>query len=268
MSKERGRKIGKVTFKLKTGDLVSVDLRLAQRNGLQAEDEFIAETHGTEVRAGSLDALRAELAKVANAAMDITWSRVIKISYHGRAGRESQGVDPDDDEDAFDPAAITELSIDWEVWDVSSPFGDFEARGWYQGRDRPRVQHRIWRKVTWDEEDRTWSGSARRDEHQDWHGEWDAGVVPFTEERVEVLRQVQRALGEAHRRILGLFRGSVDQVAAQLDGIARLDRSRLDGFDRLLVAGAVRDAIVDAASERPPEAKPYASGRRGGKRGS
>lgn len=215
-----GRKIGTIAFHprhLASHARERVELRLDESRGI-----MYATAYGTLCSAKTIEELRAELEKASDKAVNLTWTRVIDIDYKAHDGNGNcVGLDPDDDDRKSWPAGgvVKDVSLDWIVWDVSSPYGQFtESLSYSYLRERGKIYQRVnWIECELDDDGHYVRKKGNHyDYAKDWNG-WPPGIVFYTDERIKVLRDLQHGLAGIDRIMRTMFEGSPEHLAKMID---------------------------------------------------
>jgi hypothetical protein len=182
--------------------------------------EFIAEHDTTWYVSKSLDALKARMEIVANTAVALVWTRYIRISYEavipyrghsGMHGTTTRGLNrKHEDEDGEDSRPILGINLTWHVEEYTNPFR-------LPGDTADRILKR-------DVDDDDGTAASHNQAVREMP---PVGLVLFSEERLEVLKQIRAGITALDDRLYALFGGDTTKVAKQLDKIQ--DGSRLLG---------------------------------------
>lgn len=218
-----GRSIGTVSYQpayLKGRQKTErVPLRLIESDGT-----LVASAYGTTVHGKTIDEVRAALRELSERQIELTWERIIDISYSSQDGSGTTiNLDPtDSDREGFDFDRIREITLKWEIYDVSSPYGEFEPNRYLNYEERkktPKVRRRNWVECELDED--TGEYIRQKGDHyeraRDWEGEWEPGIVLFTPERLTTLHEMQAGLGRIDKAIRDMLEGSRESIGKALD---------------------------------------------------
>jgi hypothetical protein len=137
--------------------------------------------------------------KISAAKISLTWTRYIEIDYQvgvveGIYHHSHGGIGPDDNR----KGPVTSISLDFEVVEYSSKF---ETPGRAPGIARRKIS-----------DDGTPYAEERRHEMPD-------DAIPFSQARLDALKQIRAAMTTIDDRMRALFVGKVKAVAARLDSI-------------------------------------------------
>ena len=196
MTRRRGKKIDELRIDV-DGVGVKFELRFSYPK------TFLVYHDGKEYEDVTVDGLKAKMIEVVRSSAALSWTRFIVIDYSSSEGGRHRGLD----ERA--PRVATSISLEWEVKEFSNVHtpsgGEVEC---ILERDvrpdgtlgDPGVHAREWGR-----------GASRTRPRLPAH------AIPYTAERVEVLRQLQAALTSVDRRLRALFAGPVDEITTRLD---------------------------------------------------
>ena len=234
-----GKKIGKLIVTLdrkKTRHKwasLDIELRFDISTGT-----FWSQFEGNWYHADTKAGLAEQIKTAATKTLSIEWKRYIQISYEAKAwpiedeksGRPATDgrfheFDIEDDRNKFghgsdedDRYAICGIELHWSLCEISEPYALPEDAKkivrakrdigvWHFGDDK---------------------GKEKIDEPREWDdAELPAGTMLWTPEREALLVEVIGALGKLDARLVELFSGDADQLAAKIDTAAQTDPSRL-----------------------------------------
>jgi hypothetical protein len=236
----RGKKIGKLTVKLDRKKSryqwveVEVELRFDIKDGT-----FWSQYEGVWYHAETKAALSEQIKDVATKALSIEWKRYIQISYEARSwpiedvksrrpacNGQFKELDLHDRSKApklskFDrddaEYVVCGLELHWSICEISEPYPLPEDS---KKMVRAKREVGVWHY-----------GTEKGQEHIGEPREWDdaelpAGTLLWTPDREAVLAEVVAALGKLDARLVELFAGDAETLAARIDG-ATTDPGRL-----------------------------------------
>lgn len=166
--------------------------------------EFIAEHGDTWYISKSRDALKEKMDQVARVVHDLKWTRYINIEYQAevpttsswRNGKDRIDADAKREKNQF----IYGISLDWSVVEYSDPIS-------LPGNEDDRYMFR--------EVDEDGNPSSQ----QEGKRELPAGLVVYTKEREQLLRDIRDAFGRIDKKMVELLGGTPEQVAKKLDSV-------------------------------------------------
>jgi hypothetical protein len=200
MGKPRGKKIDEVRLDV-DGVAVKFDLRFVYPK------TFLVQYDGKEYEDVTVDALKAKLREAVRTSVALVWTRYIVLSYCSTTAASTSRDRHYLDDRA--PDVVKGVELEWDVRDFSNghmPTGDLEecilerdvaADG---STGAPSVHDR----------------TSGRGPHRK-RASLPQYAIPYSPERVEVLRQLQTALTSVDRKLRAFFAGAVDEIAARLD---------------------------------------------------
>lgn len=241
MSQRPGKKIGTLEIKLDRKKTrykhatVDVELRFEIARGL-----FHAQYEGHWYSAKTKDDLSAQIKAAATKSLSIDWKRYIQISYEAKGwpiedeatGRPAfsgqyHNYELDDDRTKFDRLtsmrkdtrhAICAIALHWSICEISEPYALPEEPG-----KRVRAQRSV-NIATWGPD----TGQEQIGDPQEWEDDGlPTGTLLWSPERERVLVEIIAALGKLDARLLGLFNGNAEDLAAKIDAAAQTDPNRL-----------------------------------------
>jgi len=241
VSKHPGKKIGTLAVKLdrmKTRyKRASIDVELRHEI---ATGTFYAQYEGGWYEAKTQNDLAEQIKIAATKALSIEWKRYIQIDYEAqgwpladqKSGRpmtsgqyhtfqidenRSKTVRSRAEDEQY---TICAVELHWTICEISEPYPLPEDP---KKRVRAKRTVDVWR---WgDEED---IGKEKIGDSEEWETDvLPPGTLLWTPEREALLVDVVAALGKLDARLVDLFSGDVEQLAAKIDAAAQVDPSRL-----------------------------------------
>jgi hypothetical protein len=196
-------------------DEVTLDLRFDKYSGVFHVEYPAGEWHESK----DLTELKKTLKAVVVRNEQETWSRHIDVHY--RAGVSDSGTSyyyADDHRQLKPGKLITELSLSFEVWDISSAKNP-------RGRKLSRigVEHGK-RKIPREDVGGGWFVAHTENHDPNGMRRVRDKELPYTEQRYQTLTAIRQGLRSLHDKFVELFKGDADEVALKLEG---LDASRL-----------------------------------------
>ena len=173
-------------------------LRLNEKDGL-----FIAEHGDFWYVSKSRDALQAKMDEVARITLDIVWTRYIRVEYETCVPSNStwhNGTTTLDVDDDRSDRTVLGIKLSWEVVEYS---GAFHLPG--DGGERYMT--------------RAVDEDGDPSDKQETVGKLPSGLVPYTNEREELLKSIRDAFTSIDAKMVKLLRGTPDEVAKRLDAV-------------------------------------------------
>lgn len=197
------RKIGEMICDtgIKTGyrnETAKFVLRLDEKPG-----NFIAEHGDVWYVSKSRDALQAKMEQVARVTYDLKWTRYLKVKYKVevpyRTSWSSSGSTTHlDVSEKRDKRPILGIELTWEVVEFSDGI-----------------------RLPGDEDDRYMTRDVDEDGHsskqQESVHELPPGLVVYTKEREQLLKNIREAFSNLDKKMVELFGGTPEEVAKRLD---------------------------------------------------
>jgi len=177
---------------------------------------FAAELEGVTFKGRDLKAVEVALGKHLATVEAYEFRRYIEIDYdrthesqrHGIQGRSWWGARGEDER------PVSGIRLEFDVYEVTEPF---VTRSGCE-----RTTARVWRRLRWDEAGAIWITGAEEVRNDSSL----TGLIPFTQERLDVLVAIKTALQGLDAKLWLLFGDKVKDVGRMLD---QMDMKQLPG---------------------------------------
>lgn len=192
------RKIGVLTCStgIKTGHRTA-EMTFTLR--LDGDGTFIAEHGDVWYCSFSRAALKAKMDQVALVTIDLKWTRYLLVRYETLVTSDRWGgtshLNLGDRRDK--KAAVLGMTLQWEIVEYSDAI------------DLPGQGQRFMKREVDDD--------GKPSSSQTTEAKLPDGIVPYTKEREEMLKQLRAALTDVDAKMTELFRGVPDHVGRRLD---------------------------------------------------